>query len=90
MSAPFPDHGESLADASRALWLAAAAASPLWFFYAGAAGMGVAWWWLNRLGLVVDAQPSPAPAPRAPACKSGDVVPLHAANDQLAVASVLH
>lgn len=90
MSAPFPDYGEGLADASRALWLAAAAASPLWFYYAGAASMGVAWWWLTRLAPVVDPQPTAAAAPPAPACKTGDVVTLRAANDQLAAASVLH
>jgi hypothetical protein len=61
------------ADAAKALHLQLGAASPLWLVFAGAAGVGMAYWWMSRwaqpvnleawFGATLDPASGPAPAP---------------------------
>lgn len=48
MIEPARPTSETIARAERALRIPMGAASPLWLLYAGAAGAGMAYWWITR------------------------------------------
>lgn len=64
------DQKKAWIDLRKAMSLPVGAASPLWLMFAGAASMGVAYWWLSRwrtpTHLEAMLAPSPAAAPETP------------------------